>query len=314
MPLNKDKEDDPFENDSEESATIINGLQNMSLQTITPSKQNYDPSLDITCLNNTSIVDDKPNIYKDDSVYLATIYNSINKLNKLFHKVLKNKFVPKNVLKNLYLKNENEKHFELEKILKRKEIDKIQKDVIYTFIKNDFPCFYNEICENSKNMNEIFQSYKKQYNVLLNLKSEISLRIKNFIIYNNSSFDYKIDNDNDNLENLFDQIINNFKIYKNEVEKYKQEIFKIQNDNDLNELKKEINDKKRTIKQLQDENVSFSEAITKIDTTNIKLKKECVIISTEYKKLVEAIKQKNQIIEKQKRVIDVLQNSQKHHK
>lgn len=163
-------------------------------------------------------------------------------------------------------------------------------------------------------MNEIFQSYKKQYNVLLNLKSEISLRIKNFIIYNNSSFDYKIDNDNDNLENLFDQIINNFKIYKNEVEKYKQEIFKIQNDNDLNELKKEINDKKRTIKQLQDENVSFSEAITKIDTTNIKLKKECVIISTEYKKLVEAIKQKNQIIEKQKRVIDVLQNSQKHHK
>lgn len=314
MLQNKGKEDDPFENDSEESNKIIASLQNMSIQTMTPSKQPYDPSLDISCLNNTSIVDDPQNIYKDDNVYLSTIYNSIIKLNKSFKKVLKNKFIPKNVLNDLYFKTESEKQIELEKLLKKKEIDKIQKTEIYVFLKNDFPCFYNEIMENFKSMNEIFQNYKKHFDNLLNFKSEISLRIKNFVVNYNSIFDSKLENENDSLYKLFEQIMDKFKFYKNEIEKYKQNIVKIKNDNDVNELKKEIEDKKRTIKQLQDENVSFSEAITKIDTSNIKLKKECVIISTEYKKLVEAIKQKNLIIEKQKRVIDVLQNSQKHFK
>jgi gas vesicle protein len=62
------------------------------------------------------------------------------------------------------------------------------------------------------------------------------------------------------------------------------------------------------IKRLQDENVSFSDAVNKLNEINIKLKKECVLISSEYKKLTESSREKKRVIEKQKKVIELLQS------
>ncbi|KAF7683498.1 hypothetical protein TCON_1298 [Astathelohania contejeani] len=66
---------------------------------------------------------------------------------------------------------------------------------------------------------------------------------------------------------------------------------------------------KLIISKLQKENLSFSESINKFTEKNIKLKKDCVLLANEVNKFREANKKKNMIIEKQKRIIDLLQRN-----
>lgn len=126
MPKNLNNQESPFdtewsenipntniiENDNSiimsplKNTNILRSLQNLSIKDTSPNKSSiYDPSMDITTINDVSIIDtenENKSVYKDDMVYLSSIYDAISRLNKKFNKIVKNKFVHKNVLTDLY--------------------------------------------------------------------------------------------------------------------------------------------------------------------------------------------------------------------
>jgi hypothetical protein len=65
---------------------------------------------------------------------------------------------------------------------------------------------------------------------------------------------------------------------------------------------------RREIQKLQDENLTFSDAINKLNERNIRLKKDCVMLNDALKKAVDSSKRKGSTIEKQRRMIEILQS------
>lgn len=327
------------------NANILKSLQNLSINEFSPKHSKlYDPSMDLSGINNVSILDPDlksdeldphlksdeldPNlksddgnksVYKEDVVYLSSIYDSIRNLNKKFNKLMKNKFVHKNVVTDLYKKIQNNDTKSakvlIENLIDKKDVDKINMNEIRVFIKETFPKMYRQILEDINILNSVNQDLAKNTGNLTsiikskNLKiSNIKSEIKEFMHkYNTILSNYKIEYNDEDLMTFFKNLLDTLKRLNQEYQNLKNEYKSIKESSDVSELKKLLEEKKMVIKQLQNENISFSEAITKLDTNNIKLKKECVILSNEYKKLVESVKLKNKIIEKQKKVLEVLQ-------
>jgi predicted nucleic acid-binding Zn-ribbon protein len=314
------------------NTNILKSLQNLSINEYSPKHSGiYDPSMDLSGINNVSVLDPdlksddgNKSVYKDDMVYLSSIYDSISRLNKKLNKLMKSKFVHKNVVTDLYKKIQNNDmksaRVRIESLIDKKELDKINKKEICLFIKETFPNMYKQITEDINSLNIVNQDIVKDTEKLTNIiksksfeissaKNIIKNQIKDFINkYNTMISDYKIKyNDEENFGTFFNNLFDSLNRFNQEYQNFKSEYKSIKESSDVSELKKLLEEKKMAIKQLQNENVSFSEAITKLDTNNIKLKKECVILSSEYKKLVESVKLKNKIIEKQKKILEVLQ-------
>ncbi|KAK6090834.1 hypothetical protein P3W45_000079 [Vairimorpha bombi] len=286
------------------NTNILKSLQNLSINEYSPKHSGiYDPSMDLSGINNVSVLDPdlksddgNKSVYKDDMVYLSNLYKKIQN----------------NDMKSARV--------QIESLIDKKELDKINKKEICLFIKETFPNMYKQITEDINSLNIVNQDIVKDTEKLTNIiksksfeissaKNIIKNQIKDFINkYNTMISDYKIKyNDEENFGTFFNNLFDSLNRFNQEYQNFKSEYKSIKESSDVSELKKLLEEKKMAIKQLQNENVSFSEAITKLDTNNIKLKKECVILSSEYKKLVESVKLKNKIIEKQKKILEVLQ-------
>lgn len=154
-----------------------------------------------------------------------------------------------------------------------------------------------------------YKDLKNENQNILNENYELKSKFRDIIKkYNKLTTDHKINYDEEtNVESFLEKIFESLQKLNSNYQNVKNELKLLKDSHDIDDLKKQLEEKKVTIKQLQSENISFSDAITKLDNQNIKLKKECVILSNEYKKIVDSIKLKNRIIEKQKHVLDVLQ-------
>ncbi|WUR02314.1 uncharacterized protein VNE69_01252 [Vairimorpha necatrix] len=309
---------------------ILDRMNGLSLAALSPQKQ------DISIADSTTEIEINEENKEEDVVYLQCFVKTIRNLQKKFNKLLKNKFVHKETLNGIYEKlqqgDQESVKKSLENILEKKTIKNIKQTEMYNFIHLTFPMLYKEIIGNLENLDvlkkaifdsskTILEKYhedtekiKKNEEDFKNQIMKFKLETENILNLTNSNrVDTSKTNINSNvmdrlsIDEFFNDLTKKIKDLFKDLQNFKKENESLKNNSEIEDLKKQLEDKKSTIKQLQSQNISFSEVITKVDTTNIKLKKECVILGTEYKKVVDSLKSKNSIIEKQKKLLEVLQ-------
>lgn len=331
-----EKNDNPFDDsnntilytkmeDNNPLAEIMGRMNGLSLSAFSPKKDeslHNDSNADFSNLSEMSINEEASkteNNKNGDLVYLQYFAETVQNLKKSFRKLVRNKFVHKELVTQIFEKLQND-DLEgatslLRKILDKKTLKEINIHQINHFLQVIFPMVLKEINENLEKLSllkkDIFDFNKsiltfciENKNQVKSIQDDTKSKIKKF---KNDISDIFGLTEEHSIDQFFNELLDKIRRIYNENKNIKQENKHLKESSDIKDLKKEIEDKKNDIKQLQSQNISFSEVITKLDTTNIKLKKECIILSNEYKKLVDSLKSKNTIIEKQKRILEVLQ-------
>ncbi|KAF9763333.1 hypothetical protein NGRA_1342 [Nosema granulosis] len=318
---------------------LLSDIKNLSIH----EDGKDDPSYDIlhiedhSLMDESSIDDSNKTAYKDDMVYLSNIYDIFNKVNTKLDNMMDKMFVDKRIIRDIHKDALEENLSSIVKHTKNILSDEEAKEISLSSVKDileEFPKVFKQIeddlLEISKLKNE-YETYIEKYlsiskNInkdVEDIKINIENKLRDFVlVFNgiNSTYQIKLakeenNKDNsgsplgfDNVDSLFNSVVENFIKINNENNKLSEELDNLKTNRDINTMNKIIENNKKTIKKLQDENVSFSNAVNKLNEINIKLKKECVLISSEYKKLAETNKERKRTIEKQKRVIELLQS------
>lgn len=314
---------------------LLKDIRNLSIH----DENNYDPSYDILHIEDPSLLDesslDESNktAYKDDMVYLSNIYDLYNKMSTKIDDMMNKMYVEKRIINDIHRDALEDNMVSIKQrtkeILTEDEVRNINFLAVKSIIE-DFPTVIKEIETNLADIEEIKKEYdiyiKKHIANEINIENEvekvkvsISNKLRDFaLVFNGINSSYQIGSKSNESGNssfrfedgdgLLNSIVENFIKINNENNKLNGELNTLKNDKDINSLTKIVESNKKTIKKLQDENVSFSEAVNKLNEINIKLKKECVLISSEYKKLIEINKERKRTIDKQKKVIELLQS------
>lgn len=181
------------------------------------------------------------------------------------------------------------------------EIDKKWKESKYDQPKEKTESLF-ELRKKVEDLNYIFKNMQNEIaEVLTKTEKENSKKLVNEIyeiLTSNDLQDLTYSNENIDKEDVIELIKTitkkNNKL-KRENEEYNNKIINLEKMNEINNQK-----------ELYNENVKLQETINKITEKNIKLKKECLLLSNELGSIRDSNKKKNIVIEKQKRIIDIL--------
>ncbi|KAM0676022.1 hypothetical protein GVAV_000802 [Gurleya vavrai] len=305
-------------------------MENNEISSFLSSEQE---TLSLLLPDNTDV---KPE--QSDSIYLSNIYDLISNLHQKITS-LQNKTTIQDSVSyhycNLYKYLVNNRHKEAKNYLKALCNDVIEPD------NNELNKIFLNVVNHVNFLIKMFNEIRGMVNMKIGEFKDYEIKVSDFInkskqfdnflvdldkilekeesfLKENSDSSIKLENKDLNIEfnKLFINEDNNKKV-ENSQEKCKLILKKIDflvdkiEDLKLENKKlksKNNNNSENNVKNLQEENIKLQESLNELTERNVKMKKENVLLSNELKLQKEANRRRQSAIEKQKKIIEVLQS------